>query len=107
MNLNIFLQAETLLYHDFTFWAAAPKGPMTHAFTYAEIYPPSPAPPLPPPSPRGPNPSLEAQIPVSRLKSQPQGANPSLKAFGGALGDVMYALPTSLMLPNIVTCYQL
>ena len=30
--------------------------------------------------PRGPNSSLEAQIPVLRPKSQPQGPNPSLKA---------------------------
>ena len=62
------------------FWAAAPKGSMTYAFTHKENFllllllllllrplPPS-------------NPSLEAQIPVSRSKSQSQGPNPSLKA---------------------------
>ena len=55
------------------FWAAAPKGPMTYAFSHRMIsilssfsffsVPP-----------------LEAQIPASRLKSQPQGSNPSIKA---------------------------
>ena len=62
-----------------TFWAVAPKGSMTYAFTHMGDF-------LlllhlllllrPPPS----NPSLEAQIPVSRPKSQSRGPNPSLKA---------------------------
>ena len=57
------------------FWAAAPKGWMTSAFTHMENFPlllllrPS----VPPPR-------LEAQIPVLRPKSQPHGPNPSLKA---------------------------
>ena len=53
----------------FPFWAAAPKGPMTYAFTYAEIFPKSVHPP-----------SLEAQIPVPRPKSQSRGPNPIRKA---------------------------
>ena len=46
--------------------------------TYGGFSPSSPPPPPPslPPS----NPSLEAQIPVSRPKSQSRGPNPSLKA---------------------------
>ena len=79
------------------FWAAAPKGLMTYAFTHGEIspFPPVyPTPPLRPYSsieaqildsrpksqPWGLNPRLEAQIPGSRLKSQAQGSNPKLKA---------------------------
>ena len=60
----------------FPFWAAAPKGPMTYAFTHiGEIFPPSsPSPPstpfkahilaLGPKLPQGPNPSHEAQYPT-------------------------------------------
>ena len=69
-----------------TFWAAAPKGPMTYAFTQGKflllllllrLYPP----PLETIfEDRGPNPCLEAQIPASRPKSQPRGPNPSLEA---------------------------
>ena len=33
--------------HFHTFWAAAPKGLMTYAFTYAKIFPPS-SPSFPP-----------------------------------------------------------
>ena len=65
------------------FWAAAPKGLMTYAFTQGKFL-------LllllllhtPPPRfrPRDPTPSLKAQIPASRPKSQPQGPNPSLEA---------------------------
>ena len=56
------------------FWAAAPKGLMTYAFTYAEISPPpSSSPSLYPPP-------LEVQILALRLKSKPQSSNPSLKA---------------------------
>ena len=69
-------KATTLL--SLHFWAAAPKGSMTYAFTYMGHF-------LllllllllrPPPL----NPSLEAHIPVSRPKSQPQGLKPSLEA---------------------------
>ena len=51
-------------------WAAALKGPMTYAFTYAEISPPPPSPPSPLPQPPGPYLSLEAHIPALRPKSQ-------------------------------------
>ena len=91
----------------FPFWAAAPKGPMTYAFTYAEIFPPpSSYPPFAakfcqilPDSAKScqilPNsakicqfqpisskfcqflPNF-AQNPVLRPKSQPWGPNPSL-----------------------------
>ena len=47
-----------------TFWAAAPKGPMTYAFTYAEI--------SPPPSPYPP--------PAFRLETQPLSPNFNPKA---------------------------
>ena len=47
-------------------WAAAPKGPMTYAFTWGEISPPSPSSAYPP----GLNPGFEAQFPVSRIISQ-------------------------------------
>ena len=55
-----------------TFWAAAPKGPMTYAFTHGEISPPPSPPPAYPPSPQPPCSflSLEAHIPASRSKSQ-------------------------------------
>ena len=64
--------------------AAAPKGSMTYAFTHMGdfllllflLLRPSPL----KSQSRGPNSSLEAQIPVLRPKSQPQGPNPSLKA---------------------------
>ena len=62
-----------------TFWAAAPKGPLTYAFTQGEISPSPPPSPVYPP-PRGPNPSFEAHIPALRLQSQPQGLNPSPEA---------------------------
>ena len=52
------------------FWAAAPKGSMTYAFTLLLLLL------LPLPS----NPSLEAQILVSRTKSQSGGPNPHLEA---------------------------
>ena len=55
-----------------TFWAVAPKGPMTYAFTYAEF---SPSPPPPPPSSSSsyppPSTPFEAHILALRLKSQP------------------------------------
>ena len=75
-----------------SFWAAAPKGPVTYAFTYAEISPSSPSLTTPPhikapipasrfiSQPLGPNPSFKAQIPASKLKSQAQRLNPSFKA---------------------------
>ena len=62
----------------FPFWAAAPKGPMTYAFTQEKFL-------LlllllllrtPPDS----DPSLQAETPALRLKSQPLGPNPSLEA---------------------------
>ena len=49
----------------FPFWAAAPKGPMTYAFTQGKFLL------LLLCTPPGSNPSLEAQIPASKLKSQP------------------------------------
>ena len=59
------------------FWAAAPKGPVTYAFTNAGFFllllrTPS--------LPQISNPSLEAQFPASRVKSQSQSSNPSFKA---------------------------
>ena len=63
---------------------SGPKGVNGLCFhTYGEFSPSSPSPP--PSFPlksqfRGPNSSLEAQIPVTRPKSQPQCPNPSLKA---------------------------
>ena len=70
---------------DKTFWAAAPKGSMTYAFTHMGSFllllllctPPPPA-SRPISQPGGPYPSLEAQIPVLRSKSQPQDPNPIL-----------------------------
>ena len=65
------------------FWAAAPKGSMTYAFTHTGDFlllflllcPP----PLKSQS-RGQNSSLKAKIPVSRPKSQSRSPNPSLEA---------------------------
>ena len=71
------------------FWAAAPKGSMTYAFTHMGNFlllllllllrPPPPA-SRPISQPGGPYPSLEAQISVLRPKSHPQGPNPNPKA---------------------------
>ena len=69
----------------FPFWAAAPKGSMTYAFTHMGDFlllllhllllrPPLKS------QPRGLNFSLKAKIPVPRLKFQPWGPNPSLEA---------------------------
>ena len=93
------LSVDSLLYEcthpkGVAFWAAAPKGSMTYAFTHMGNFllllrtPPPPSLQAyisawrPISQPRGPNPSLEAQIPPSRPKSQPQGPNSSLKGFG-------------------------
>ena len=75
------LVRHTLLFWVFAFWAAAPQGSMTYAFTHMGdflllllllLLRPSP-PQIPVSRPkfqsRGPNPSLEAQIPASRPKS--------------------------------------
>ena len=85
----------------FAFLGSGPKGPMScrtqggisrrpsirPSFCPYPPWPPEPqfcslrpdfGPPSPPP-PSPPKPSLEAQIPVSRLKYQPQGPNPSLQ----------------------------
>ena len=79
------------------FWAAAPKEPMTYAFTHMGNFlllllllllrtPPPPSLQAhisawrPISQPGGPNPSLEAQIPSSRPKSQPQGPDSSHEA---------------------------
>ena len=60
------------------FLGSGPEGVDDLCFhTYGEFSPP-PSPPSPP-SVR-PSPPLEAQIPVSRLKSQPRGSHPSLEA---------------------------
>ena len=79
------------------FWAAAPKGPMTYAFTHMGdfllllllLHPPlwlqspnsSPEAPIPASrllfQPWGLNPSPKAQTPASRLQSQPEGSNPN------------------------------
>ena len=68
------------IYGVFSFWAAASKG--NFSFSYI-CHPPSLVAQIPasrPKSqPQGLNPSLEAQIPVLRLKSWPWGANPMLK----------------------------
>ena len=69
------------------FWAAAPKGPMTYAFTQEKFLLLRPSTPFEAhilalrlkSQPRGPNSSLKAQILALRLKSQPQGSNPILK----------------------------
>ena len=63
------------------FWAAAAKGSMTYAFTHREFSLSSPSSSSPPPTQilalkqksqySGPNPSLEARVPVSRPNSQP------------------------------------
>ena len=84
------------------FWAAAPKGSMTYAFTHMGnflllllLLLRSPPPPSlqahisawrPIFQPRGPNPSLEAQIPPSRPKSQSQGPDSSLRIWASKLG---------------------
>ena len=52
------------------FWAAAPKGPVTYAFTQGKFLLL-----LRPPRTRYPNSSLEAQISALRPKSQPWGPN--------------------------------
>ena len=70
----------------YTLLGSGPEGVDHLCFhTYGAFSPsPSPSSPSPPPplksQSRGPNSSLEAQIPVLRPKSQPQGPNPSLKA---------------------------
>ena len=76
------------------FWAAAPKGPITYAFTenspssspytphFLEARIPTFRPKF---QPLGSKFSLEAQNPASRLISQPQGPNPSLQALIPAL----------------------
>ena len=58
------------------FWAAAPKGSITYAFTQGDFLLLL----LRPPPPPGPYLSLEAHIPALRPKSQSQGSNPNLKA---------------------------
>ena len=68
----------------FSFWPAAQKGSMTYAFTQGNFLllllllrtPPTSRPIS---QPHRPYPSLEAQIPVLRSKSQPQGPNPILQ----------------------------
>ena len=68
------------------FWAAAPKGPMTYTFTKGKIFFSSVNPPPLNPGLDEVQLRLEAQIPISRLKSQSrglnlsQGLNPSFKA---------------------------
>ena len=76
---------EFMFYNSFL--GSGPEGVDDLCFhTYGGFSPPSPPPPPSPTSPflnsqsRGTNSSLEAQIPVLRPKSQPQGPNPSLKA---------------------------
>ena len=74
-----------------TFWAAAPKGAMTYAFTHMGDFlllllllllrPP----PLIKSQPLGLNPNLKAQILAARPKSQPWGPNPNLRAQLSAL----------------------
>ena len=63
--------------HLVPFWAVAPKGSMTYAFTHMGNF-------LlfsfVPPPPSGLYLSLEAHIPVSRPKSQSRGSNPSFEA---------------------------
>ena len=64
--------------YRYAFWAAAPKGSMTYAFTQGNFLlllrtPPSPKPP-------GPYLSREAHIQASGPKSQSGGPNPNLKA---------------------------
>ena len=59
-----------------SFLGSGPEGADDLCFHTGEISPPSP-PPSPPPS--SPYPPLEAQIPASRIKSQPGGSNPSLE----------------------------
>ena len=65
--------------------AAAPKGTMTYVFTHRGNFSSSfssvcPLPPRLKSQPPGPNPSLKAQIPASRPKSQPWGSNSNLEA---------------------------
>ena len=74
-----------------SFWAAAPKGPMTYTFTHGEI---SPSPPSsfasspntqisasrPKSQLQGPSPSQETQIQVSKPKSHPWGPLPIFEA---------------------------
>ena len=62
------------------FWAAAPKGPMTYAFTNAEFFPPSPSMSPPPPPASRPKFQPWTQISSLRPKFQPQRSNPSLEA---------------------------
>ena len=76
------------------FWAAAPKGSMTYAFTHGEISPSSPSSSAYPPlaletqlsalraisQPRGPDSIPENKIPASRPKPLSQGRNSSLTA---------------------------
>ena len=72
------------------FWAAAPKGPMTYAFTQGKFLlhfqctPPRFKAHIPglrlKSHAQGSNTRLKAQIPGSRLKSQARGSNPRLEA---------------------------
>ena len=88
----LFVSFVSFCFFFFPFWAAAPKGSMTYAFTHIRDFllllpfllctPPHPPALRPISQPRGPNPSLEAQIPTSRPKSPPQGPNSSLNGFG-------------------------
>ena len=66
---------------SYPFWAAAPKGSMTYAFTHRGNFSSSSSfIPLPLKSqPRGQNPSLEAHILASRPKSHPRDPNPNLE----------------------------
>ena len=69
----------------FLFWAAAPKGPMTYAFTHKGnfsffFFSFSVCPLRLKLQPQGSNHSLEAQITASWLKSQAHGSNHSLEA---------------------------
>ena len=61
--LSSFLSTCLFILSTCPFWAAAPKGPMTYAFTHREISPP------PSPSPPSPSTPFEAYILVLRLKS--------------------------------------
>ena len=83
----LLLQVIEVISKPLYFWAAAPKGSMTYAFTLMGNFllllllcTPLPSASRPKSQPQGPNSSLEAPIPTLRLKSQSRGSNLSQEA---------------------------